>query len=574
MIKKILIVLAVFFAFFSFPSAFAYTWAENCQLEDYTRWATVVNSYLYPGDDGNLIMVANGNGAVIVRVYNPSFQEISSNSIPSELELFGGFFAGESYNFLVFGQTNPQESNDTEVIRVVKYSKSWERMGDASLYGINTRVPFEFGSLRFAEAKGMLYLRTSHVMYADSAGLNHQANLIINVRQSDMAVTVSYSSISHDYGYVSHSFNQFIIADKDGNLVALDHGDAYPRAAALFLYPNAAGRETLPVPRALRLVSFPGSEGNNVTGAAFGGLEESANGYLVAGNLDQSGQLSAYRSIVVAAVGKDLKTSALITLSDAHEGEQRFSAPHLVKITDNRFLVVWEVLESQSLYIQRQTGELNYVYVDGSGQPLSEVFSAQGILSDCKPILYRGKVTWYVTNFSMPRFFTLDESGVTSAYPYDTIFHVDEFPDNNYMFEDGEGVIYSSAFISVDRKPAFYTGQPIVKRVEGVGRKPWMIRGIDFTVAYSNNVYPGTAAITITGVGRCDGSYTQTFTIQKRPLAGAKITLFADSFSYSGSPITPTVVSVSADGVEVPGNVMKVLKFQRQCDRMAYHKEG
>ena len=49
--------------------------------------------------------------------------------------LWGGFFAGEKYNFFIFGQENPSQNNDTEVIRVVKYSKDWKRLGQTSLRG-------------------------------------------------------------------------------------------------------------------------------------------------------------------------------------------------------------------------------------------------------------------------------------------------------------------------------------------------------------------------------------------------------------------------------------------------------
>ena len=109
---------------------------------------------------------------------------------------------------------------------MVKYSKDWQRLGQASLYGANTTVPFDAGSLRMDEYGGYLYIRTCHEMYTNSDGLNHQANLTMAVRQSDMSVTDSYYEVMNtDYGYVSHSFNQFILVDEQGRIVTLDHGD-------------------------------------------------------------------------------------------------------------------------------------------------------------------------------------------------------------------------------------------------------------------------------------------------------------------------------------------------------------
>lgn len=55
-------------------------------------------------------------------------------------------------------------------------------MDEASLYGANTRVLFDTGSLRCDEYGDYLYIRTSHEMYTSSDGLNHQSNLTMSVR--------------------------------------------------------------------------------------------------------------------------------------------------------------------------------------------------------------------------------------------------------------------------------------------------------------------------------------------------------------------------------------------------------
>ena len=52
------------------------------------------------------------------------------------------FYSGTDYHFLVFGQNNLEEDDQKEVIRVVKYTKDWERVGAASLYAANTTKPF------------------------------------------------------------------------------------------------------------------------------------------------------------------------------------------------------------------------------------------------------------------------------------------------------------------------------------------------------------------------------------------------------------------------------------------------
>ena len=126
------------------------------------------------------------------------------------------------------------------VIRVVKYSKDWKRLGQTSLRGANTTIPFDAGSLRCAEYGDYLYIRTCHEMYASSRdGKNHQANLTLTVRQSDMRLTDTYYIVmNNSVGYVSHSFNQFVLIDQERNIVTLDHGDAYPRSIVLMLAPR------------------------------------------------------------------------------------------------------------------------------------------------------------------------------------------------------------------------------------------------------------------------------------------------------------------------------------------------
>ena len=83
-------------------------------------------------------------------------------------------------------------------------------------------------------------------------------------------VVSKVANIDHG-GYVSHSFNQFLQMDGE-DLIALDHGDAYPRAAVLIKYP---GIKDTTFARAsvehCNALVFPGTIGNNTTRASLGG---------------------------------------------------------------------------------------------------------------------------------------------------------------------------------------------------------------------------------------------------------------------------------------------------------------
>ncbi|WP_297232315.1 hypothetical protein [uncultured Flavonifractor sp.] len=186
---------ALLLALFPTPAAAAApTESRNIHKEDYATWSKPVTSYLYE-NDGGLTRVEYTGGKVVIEDYSGDFALLSSRTLEPELPIWGGFYAGANYNFLIFGQTNPTESSATEVIRVVKYDKDWNRLGAASLKGANTTIPFDAGSLRCDEYGGYLYIRTCHEMYTSSDGLNHQANLTMAVRQSDMSITDSFYDV-------------------------------------------------------------------------------------------------------------------------------------------------------------------------------------------------------------------------------------------------------------------------------------------------------------------------------------------------------------------------------------------
>ena len=53
--------------------------------------------------------------------------------------------------------------------------------------------------------------------------------------------------------------------------------------------------------------------------------------------------------------------------------------------------------------------------------------------------------------------------------------------------------------------------------------------GIDYTVSYENNLYPGTATVTFTGQENYTGTITKTFDIVKRNMANVTVKAYFDS---------------------------------------------
>lgn len=399
--------------------------SDNTGDQSYTTYyATQPYSYLTETDDG-FMRVEYISGSIVVEYYDSDYNILSSQSVDMELTYFGGFYAGEDVYYIVFGQKNTDLDDDVEVVRVVKYSTDWERMGAASLYGANTYIPFEAGSCRMTEYGGYLYIRTCHEMYS-----YHQASLTIQVKESDMTIADSdYEYADNSYGYISHSFNQFIMVDDSANLIALDHGDAYPRSAVLTKYNTSAGNSTFSGKTSyIELMTFNGTIYNNFTRASLGGLEYSSTSYLVAGNsVTQDDDWSSHtaRNVFIAVTSRSNFTSGgteIIWITDYDtDGTISASTPQLVKISDDSFLLLWTTseCENSSVAYSKMT-KLHYVYLDGEGNTTSDIYTVDGQLSDCQPIVTDGEeVVWYVTGDSStygsvstnPIFYSISSNG-------------------------------------------------------------------------------------------------------------------------------------------------------------------
>lgn len=419
----------------------------NQNDQNYNTWGRVITSYLVPNSYGTFTRVESIDDEVRVENFSSEYGFINGFTIENELPLFGGFYSGTNYNFLVFGQTNYAESDSVEVIRIVRYTKDWERCGSASLYGANTTKPFEAGSLRFAEYGSYLYIRTAHEMYTSSDGLNHQANLTLNVRTSDMVITDSFHKVWNVAGgYVSHSFNQFIAID-NGQIVTVDHGDAYPRSVVLMRYAAAAGQDRFTSSTAyVDVLSINGAIGANATGVSVGGFEVSDSNYLIAGNTaSQGSDYNPYgqRNIFVSATSRNFFSAsgtAFRYLTNYTSGDNvTVSTPHLVPVGPDRYMVLWTE-GAASL------GNLRYTYVDSYGCQSSQVYTGSARLSDCRPVVSGGKLVWYVTSDSTPCFYAIDlaTNEVSTYYSVTYNANLGQTAPGNQVKQSGRDLVITS----------------------------------------------------------------------------------------------------------------------------------
>lgn len=390
------------------------------------RWSHLFSSYLYEnGRDTFCVVDAKPYGVgktVAVDIYDrENFALLSSHTVPMELETFGGFFAGEKYNFIVFGQKNTEENDQKEVIRVVKYDKDFQRLEAASINGGEsfTVVPFDAGSLRMAEDGNRLVVHTTRERYTTEDGLNHQSQLTICIDTDNMRVTNNLGRFQGNH--VSHSFNQFVIFD-NGQLILADHGDGYPRSIVLN---RISGGSSTAKSSELDLLKIPGTTGANCTGVTLGGLAAADGSYLTVINTIDHSKVTAYnnfsmngldrdeRDVILLVTSKDSFSTRQIRLTDYIGKGKLASIPYLMKVDGNRFFVLWEEFAYKGDSTAAIDQGVRYVEVDASGEILGEVQVLPGIRlsNDCQPALIDGKATWYINTMVGRIFYQIDVRG-------------------------------------------------------------------------------------------------------------------------------------------------------------------
>lgn len=552
--------------------------SKNYSANNYLTYGKAANSYLSQGEDKNLVRVEYiPEKGVQIEIYSPQYKLLERKALPCELDYFGGYYSGGNANFLVFGQQNKQESDEAEVIRIVKYSKEWERQGQVTVKGANTYIPFDAGSLRMTENENLLYIYTCHEMYAGEDGLHHQANMTFVVNEETMEVAQSYYDVMNiaQAGYVSHSFNQFVRTD-GSSVFRVDHGDANPRAVSLTKC--RVGGKITDVSYTLPF-SINGTPGDNATGVSIGGFELSSDHCLIVGNsVDQSNEetYSSYgkRNIFLTVTDKELDFNEIIWLTDYKEdSEITVRTPYLVKVGEEQFLILWEEYNSKSKKVM-----VKMVTVDSEGRKISDIVETGLRLSDCMPVFTSdGLVKWYVTDGQSVVFCTVNpydlsaikgeiviesgddnpvctkhywSEGVVTRTPTCARKGVKEYtctvcgelkeetiPKIPHAYETTVTKATTSKNGSItekctvcgsagSRKTIFSVKSAALKTASytynGKAKKPFVtvkdsngkvISDSNYTIVYKNNVKVGKAAVTIRMKGNYAGTLTKAFTI-------------------------------------------------------------
>ena len=380
--------------------------------------------YNYIIDNGNnyvqaLSAVSDDNDkSIIVDTYDIDFKHTETKKIAFEGERFGCFYSGDYYNYIAFGNENPAESDSKEVVRIVKYDKSFNRLDSVSINNCYTVMPFRSAGPDMVEYGDKLVLHMSRLRYLSSDGLNHQSQLTLIIDAKTMTLLNGNDIGRFQDNHVSHSFNQFVRADGDTH-VLLDHGDAYPRSILLSKYGTVYSRwSTYQGYTKTDLLKIPGRTGDNYTGVSVGGFEISRNNYITAINsIDFSAGITpsnynAERDAIILSLPKnDLAESAVKTtkLTNYAGKNKSAGAPYLVKISDDEFVVLWQEFDTNETGGKREKPGVKWAKLDGAGNLAGEIQTVYNIClsKDCQPIYKDGNIIWFVNDPLKRMFFKL-----------------------------------------------------------------------------------------------------------------------------------------------------------------------
>lgn len=534
----------------------------------YGIYASPSNSFLSVLSDGSVMRVEAADGKLHIETYNKTGKLLTSKELDLELPVFGGFYEGADDFYVVTGQENPEESDDVEVLRVTKYDKDWNRLGEASVKGANTRVPFDAGNVAMEESGGSLYIHTCHKMYKLSDGKAHQANMTFAMNEENMKITQQQTEIDNlRVGYVSHSFNQYILIDGD-DMYRLDHGDAYPRSVVLTKCDKNNFNE---ITNYTHTLSITGKFGDNYTGVAVGGMILKNGNIFVAGtSMDQEqDELRGMKNIYVTKTSTDLTHNEKYDLTH-HTKEEKILAenPYIINLPDDKMLVIWDEYDGNY-----SVEYVRAMVINENGEMEGHSVALQGHLSDSKPVLTGdNKLLWYYTQDSSPVFCQLDleklqemnedvvipiqkcdvvannttmvyKAGTTQEPSFDLYFEKHRLEkDKDYTYKviggdnAGEGKVVISGCgpykgtieipFTVKQKEIGSTSISLSNKffeMDGKAKKPEVTvidnniklqEGTDYKVTYENNVNVGEAHVIIEGIGNYSGTCKLRFYIR------------------------------------------------------------
>ena len=370
-------------------------------------------NYLVSTDTG-YCRVANTKIGILVEEYTDSFEFISRKSIETELDGFGCFYSGEDYYYIAFYGNNIEEDDDKEVIRVVKYSKDWERISAACLTGgsddySKSCFTFDTRHSQMEECNGKLYLVTGHEGYIDETiERRHQGLLVYEIDEASMTGYPLFYNLFH-------SFSQHIAIKDSDNIFLLECSEGMEATAISKFSQSEEGYTTIQV---LKYGGQRTSSTAVATKAYTTGIACSDRNVLSVGtSIDQSKYnddeynylYNAY--LTVTPIDDFTEEATTLKWLGDFDSDGGMMDVRLVKINDDRFVIIWEKpIHEGAATNENILGEhiIHYVFVDGDGEIISDEMEAPVPVAYCDAVLKNGYVSWIASSVNFFEFVNMD----------------------------------------------------------------------------------------------------------------------------------------------------------------------
>lgn len=425
-------------------------YSNNIHDNVYTSIKPVPNSYMCANPDGTVSRVENFGDVILVESYNSKYKMTMQGTIKFELSKFGGFFSGANYNYLLFGQDNPEQKKDREVVRIVRYTKNWQRVDSASLYDCNTSEIFALCNTSFCEYNGLLYIRMGHKTYKDSNGLTHQSVMSAVYDNAQKKFVYNHNTVnSADWGSLEDIGATYIEANA-GRISFVDQSLVRPYCVLLSNYKGRAVWNTMSYGASfLATLGSRGMIGTFTPEFTIGGIVSSPQNYIVVGNSQPMDGSSSNMNVFLEVVPKNSFTYDNVKIAyltgHAQGSVKSATTPYIVKVSDSLFAVLWEERQGYS-----DTGVVNYVYIDGNGNRLCDTASMTGCLSDCQPVVFGKDIVWYTTNGNSVKLYSIPATTANTtnnnytsntkvnntdfSLIYDYNYYMNKYPDMRVLY--------------------------------------------------------------------------------------------------------------------------------------------
>lgn len=382
----------------------------------------------------------NWTGNLIIENYDDSFNITSRFTLAGELPVYGGFYSGSDAYYIVYGKNNLEEDDNAEVVRIVKYSKNWDRIGSCSIKSgsddefAQVRYPFDGFGVDMCEVNGKLYIATAHEGYVDPQyNQGHTGFYMIQVDEATMQGKVV------DYN-LWHSFSQDLAASDKDHIYCVEESEG-SRGTIISRFSESKPWRT----DAFYTLEYGGSRTSAwaiATNATSNGIAVTSSHVIAVGSsIDQTryddetydASMNIYMS--VTPINNFTKGATTFKWMTQDNTKYYYKDIKLVKVNDNRLVLIWQRKDEPVAVDPADSlsgNVLHYALLDAAGNKIDE-YTANATISDCDPCVKNGKVVFYSSSNSAVDFYSIDSSnGAFSKKCYNVAG-----PNATWSFENG-----------------------------------------------------------------------------------------------------------------------------------------